>query len=80
MEQALRGVFISADGKELEQITLKTGQTFDWLPPVDAYGELYAFDIRVADALGQADRKNPVVIRVSVFQMTLSSLGPSQRI
>ena len=39
--------------EELNKLPLKLVQTFDWLPPVDAYSELYAFDIHDGKVLAK---------------------------
>ena len=60
------GTLVDAEGKPLVKRVLGSGESVDWLPPADEYGELEAFSVQVADEPGQyAERKVAVTIVVA---------------
>ena len=48
------GEFRDTEGRVIDGVRLGVGKSVDWLPPIDQYGDLKAFSMTVADALGQA--------------------------
>ncbi len=60
------GTLVDAEGEPLVKRVLGPGESVDWLPPTDEYGELEAFSVQVADEPGQyAERKVAVTIVVA---------------
>ena len=59
------GTLLDAEGEPLVNPALGPGESVDWVPPTDEYGELEAFSVQVADELGQyAERTVAVTIVV----------------
>ena len=60
------GTLVDAEGEPLVKRVLAMGESVNWLPPADEYGELEAFSVQVADEPGQyAESKVAVTIVVA---------------
>ena len=49
----------------IAKVILKNGESIDWMPPADVYGEIEAFSVFVADEKGQSERSVSVVVEVA---------------
>ena len=60
------GTLVDAEGETLVKRVLGLGESVDWVPPADEYGELEAFSVQVVDEPGQyAESKVAVTIVVA---------------
>jgi hypothetical protein len=65
IKEVLSGEFLDNEGKAITKVVLGSGDSVNWIPPADVYGDLEAFSVLVADENGQAERSVSVVVEVA---------------